>query len=223
MARRLSEAFGATSVMDLDLVRAVAEAAAFETAHAHQGFPFCAALTATDRRVLDIFEGRHRPFFKGYERFRNVCAPLAADMAASLRASAAASRRRSPQGRGDGDDEDTSEVGDAVATDLRFAHAETLVPLLLLLGVRSNGLAQSDPHFRLGLAAMSPFAANLALELYVVRNAAGDVVEHLVRFRLHERYVECIPALGKRGATSVVKLEHLLEFFDAVVEDVSFD
>lgn len=199
MANRMSGSFGASSSMDVDLVRAVAEACAFDYSHGREHMSmFCRVLTPEDTRVLELFEKRHRPFFKGHESFRTVAAPLVADLAASLRASASGS-------------------ASAHAADLRFAHAETLVPLLLLFGIRNNGLNSNNPEFLHGLNAMSPFAGNLAFELYECGGPKKK--SHFVRFRLHERYVESIPVLGKRGKTGVVKLDHLLEFFDKVVEE----
>lgn len=205
MARRMTAAFGSPTPMDIEHVRSVAEAAAFDTAHGRAAVSiFCKTLTATDARMLNKFEKRHRPFFKAHERFRNVSAPLVQDLVNSLTASVETSsgRRRKT----------------AFAADLRFAHAETLVPLLLLLGIRSNGLPSSHPDYRQGLAAMSPFAANLALELYE-RDKPDGSKSYFVRFRLNERYVERIPALRQHGRNGTVELNHLLHFFDDVLAD----
>lgn len=208
MALRMTEAFGSTTAMDIDLVRSVAEAAAFDTAHGRASTSiFCNTITPVDVRVLDTFERRHRPFFKAHERFENVSAPLVKDLAESLTASVENSKLSSQRRR-------TS----AYSADTRFAHAETLIPLLLLLGIRSNGLHPSNPEYRQGLAVMSPFAANLALELYEDEEKDGSKF-HFVRFRLNERYVERVPALGEYGRNGVVRLNHLLEFFDNVLAD----
>lgn len=289
MAERMTTAFGAPKPMDIDLVRSVSEAAAFDVAHGrYESSVFCKVFTPEDLRVVNKFEKRHRPFFKAHERFENVCAPLVKDLVMSLtnacrqypRSLAETSIRNSGN---DGDDEDLDnkgvdvEVEDRMATDtdegdegddeattgctdsmteacgpgaeqqqeqqeqrrdhdstqagdkdhneirgagadLRFAHAETLVPLLLLLGIRSNGLHPTHPDYRSGLAVMSPFAANLALELFEDVDKSGKTV-HFVRFRLNERYVERVPALKEQGANGVVLLDDLLGFFDRVLDD----
>lgn len=201
MASRMSAGLGASSSMDVDFVRAVAEACAFDCAHGRaETSMFCRVLTPQDTAVLELFEKHHRPYFKGHERFRTVAAPLIEDLVSSLKSSAYGSDDVQPQ-----------------AADLRFAHAETLVPLLLLLGIRTNGLNPDHPDFLQGLCAMSPFAANFALELYEQNCATGK--RHFVRFRLHERYVECIPALGEHGVSGVVELEHLLAFFEGILAE----
>lgn len=203
MAARMTEAFGSRTPMDIDLVRSVAEAAAFDTAHGRGNSSiFCKTITPTDVHIINTFERRHRPFFKAHEHFENVSAPLVKDLVESMQASVKQRQVKKKE--------------KAYAADTRFAHAETLVPLLLLLGIRSNGLNPSNPHYRQGLAVMSPFAANLALELYEDEEEDGSVF-HFVRFRLNERYVERVPALGEHGLTGVVRLNHLLDFFNAVL------
>ncbi|KAI0567104.1 Histidine phosphatase [Gracilaria domingensis] len=187
--------------MDPGLIRSVVEAGAFENAHGRfDRSAFCSVLTPKDTAILELFEKYHRPFFQQLDRFRAVAAPLVADLAQSLRASAAQA----------GDP-------DVNAADLRFAHAETLVPLLILLGIDGNGMATDSPQYRSGLSAFSPFAANLAFELYEQQGDAGKT--HFVRLRLHERYVECIPVLGEHGASGVVPLQVLLDYFDDILEE----
>ncbi|PXF47535.1 Multiple inositol polyphosphate phosphatase 1 [Gracilariopsis chorda] len=201
IAARVSKGLGASHQMDPDLIRSVAEAGAFENAHGRfERSKFCRVLTPNDTAILELFEKYHRPFYQQHERFRAVAAPLVADLAQSLRASAA--RAGDP---------------DVHAADLRFAHAETLVPLLFLLGIESNGLSRKSPNYRTGLSAMSPFAANLSFELYEQQTASNTT--HFVRLRLHERYVECIPALGEHGASGIVPLQHLLDYFDEIFEE----
>ncbi len=177
-ANRISAALGVSTKMDGDLIRALAEACAFDHSHGRSHTSrLCEILSPEDTAVLEAFEKRHRPFFEGHKRFCTVAAPLVADLLYSLEAS---------EGRREGVPSN--------AADLRFAHAETLVPLLLLLGIRSNGLHPKSEQFRAGLSGMSPFAANVALELY--EENYGNGIRHFVRFRSHERYVEKIPALG---------------------------
>lgn len=202
MAARISKGLGASCTMEMDLVRSVSEACAFDVAHGRIATsPFCRVLTPKDTAILELFETRHRPYCYAHESFKAVPAPLVADLAASLRASV-----------------ETPNNPSAHAADLRFAHAETLVPLLLLLGITTNGLAPDHPEYGQGLSAISPFAANLAIELYEELDEWGDV-RHFVRFRLHERYVESIPKLGENGANGIVELEHLLSFFDDILAE----
>lgn len=281
MAERMTSAFGSPKPMDIDLVRSVSEAAAFDVAHGrYETSVFCKVFTPQDLRIVNKFEKRHRPFFKAHERFENVCAPLVKDLVMSLTNACRGHPRSSMMmeeeeeeekemvkddmkidtDEGDeGDDEATSSSNTSsnsimsetlspssspseqnqqqrheheptpqninddeirgAGADLRFAHAETLVPLLLLLGIRSNGLHPTHPDYRSGLAVMSPFAANLALELFEDVDANSGKTVHFVRFRLNERYVERIPALKEQGANGVVLLDDLLAFFDRVLDD----
>ncbi|CAN8063369.1 unnamed protein product [Agarophyton chilense] len=201
MAQRISNGLGASQTMDPSLIRPVAEAGAFENAHGRLDHSvFCRVLTPKDTAILELFEKYHRPFFQQLDRFRAVAAPLVADLAQSLRASAACA----------GD-------ADVHAADLRFAHAETLVPLLILLGIDGNGMIRDSPDYRFGLSAMSPFASNLAFELYEQESGAGRT--HFVRLRLHERYVEGIPALKGYERSGMVPLQVLLKFFDGILEE----
>lgn len=201
LASRLGASLGASKPLDVELVRVLGEACAFDIAHERHGTSkFCRVLSAKDAAILEVAERSYRPFFKGHERFRALAAPLVADLVESLTACI-----------------DPSSTAPSYAADLRFAHAETLVPLLLLLGIESNGLSTDNPDYRAGLNGMSPFAANLAIELYESEDATG--VSYFVSFRLHERYVERIPALGEQGRTGVVRLEHLMEFFGEVLNE----
>lgn len=203
-ANRISAALGVSTKMDGDLIRALAKACAFDHSHGRSHTSrLCEILSPEDTAVLEAFEKRHRPFFEGHKRFCTVAAPLVADLLYSLEAS---------EGRREGVPSN--------AADLRFAHAETLVPLLLLLGIRSNGLHPKSEQFRAGLSGMSPFAANVALELY--EENYGNGIRHFVRFRSHERYVEKIPALGKHDATGKVELNRLLSFFRAVLGEEKY-
>lgn len=206
LADRLSAQLGATIPMDVNFVRTFGEACSFDYSHGRaDGSVFCSLLNSKDTALLEIVEKRHRPFFKAHERFRTIPAPLIADIVDSLTACLPGS----------------APSVTSYATDLRFAHAETLVPLLLLLGIRSNGLSKDDPDYRPGLNAMSPFGANLTLELYEHEEPTG--LCYFVRFRLHERYIESIPALGENGRTGVVRLEHLLEFFKPILDEGMHD
>lgn len=201
MANRVSTSLQATTPLDLDLLRVIGEVCAFENAHGRRATsPFFRLLTPGDVRVLELAEIRHRPFFKAHERFRAAAAPLVQDIMVSLTACIGESTETPP-----------------FAADLRFAHAETLVPLLLLLGIETNGLSPDDPEFYRGLSAMSPFAANLALELYETMDNSQS--SYFVRFRLHERYVDCIPALGEQGRNGIVELDDLLAFFGEVLDE----
>lgn len=200
MANRVCASLGATIPLDLEHLRVIGEVCAFENAHGRAtANPFFALLTPADVRILELADVQNRPYFKAHERFRTAAAPLVQDIMLSLQAHVHPS-------------EDP-----AYAADLRFAHAETLVPLLLLLGIETNGLSPSDPDFFRGLCAMSPFAANLALELYETTDASGP--SYFVRFRLHERYVDCVPALGEHGRDGIVELDHLLAFFREVLDE----
>lgn len=206
LAARLADQLGATIPMDVNLVRTFGEACSFDYSHGRaNGSVFCRLLTREDTALLELVERRHRPFIKGHERFRTVSAPLIADIVASLTACLPG----------------TPPSVTSYAADLRFAHAETLVPLLLVLGIRSNGLSKDDPDYRPGLNAMSPFGANLTVELYEHEEPSG--LSYFVRFRLHERYVERLPALGEHGRNGVVRLEHLLEFFKPILDEGMHD
>lgn len=201
LASRIPTALGITQPMDVQYVRVIAEACAFDYAHGRAASsPFCKAFSENDAALLERIEKRYRPFFKAHEHFRAVAAPLVEDLVASLTACV-----------------NQSPATPAYAADLRFAHAETIVPLLLLLGIQNNGLPADHPDFRAGLCGMSPFAANLAIELYESTDSSG--VSYFVRFRLHERYVQRIPALGEHGRNGAVLLEHLLAFFHQVLDE----
>lgn len=185
-------------------VRVLAESSAFDSAHGRTHSPLAGVLDDDDLRHLERFERRYRPFFEGHDRYGSVTAPLVKDLMDSL-----LSVR----------DNYTADTP-FVAADMRFAHAETLMPLLLLLQIDSDGLPSRYGERKTGLSAMCPFAANLAIELF----APSSYAPHegfRVKFRLHERYVSSVPALGKDGdrPDGFVLLDKLVEFFEGVLEE----
>lgn len=201
LATRIGSALGAKEPMDVEFVRIVSESCAFDYAHGRvERSGFSPVLCREDSKLLEFAEIRCKPFFKAHELFRAVAAPLIADIINSFSSCISG----------------VPEAG-VYAADLAFAHAETIVPMLLLLGIHSNGLSPDDPDYRAGLSGMSPFAGNLIIELYESRDEA--TASYYVRFRLHERYVTNIPALGEHCRNGVVPLEHLIAFFDEVLAE----
>lgn len=215
LGARLAAAFGVdvadperARCLDSESIRVLAEAAAFDCAHGRAESVFASVLTEDDIRYLEDFEWRYRPFFEGHERFGSVTAPLVKDLMDSLTAVV------------DGD----ASAKPHVAADLRFAHAETLVPLLLLLGINENGLPRSDPGYRRGLSAISPFAANITLELFAPAPDAPDT--HRVRVRLHEHYLNSVPALEPHGGATTngyIPLDKMVDFFQKVLDENAKD
>jgi hypothetical protein len=181
----------------------MAEAAGFDYAHFCEDSLFIDILQDDDIRYLEGFEKRYRPFFKGHKQFNFVSAPLVEDLMESLLSVVESFKSGRP----------------FVLADLRFAHAETLVPFLLLLEIHSGDMLGTNTKAFKGLSAMSPFAGNLAIELYApAHGAPADAFR--VRFRLHERYVVSVPALGVHGKTKdgFLSLARLIEFFQGVLE-----
>lgn len=207
--------------------------------------PTVAALVAAEERV--------RHFHRGHDRFAAATGPLCGDLARSLEAAAAVAaaqwggaakskRRKKKRCAGGGD---SGGRRPAAVGDLRFAHAETLVPLLLLLGIDGDSTdgdededdvdelvdAGSDdpdggdvppppsrprPRRRSGMSAMCPFGASLAIELHAPpAGSAGDVPPR-VRFRLQERYVRVVRACAPHGADGSVDLPVLLSLLRRV-------
>ncbi|KAK1864170.1 hypothetical protein I4F81_006720 [Pyropia yezoensis] len=210
--------------------------------------PTVAALVAAEERV--------RHFHRGHDRFSAATGPLCGDLARSLEAAAAAaaaewgaaskSRRRKKKrgaGGGEGGGRRSAAVGD-----LRFAHAETLVPLLLLLGIDGDGadgheyndgdttdangddadgsdappaLSRPRARRRSGMSAMCPFGASLAIELHAPAAGVAGGVPPRVRFRLQERYVRVVRACAPHGPDGAVDLPDLLALLRRVqAEDV---
>jgi hypothetical protein len=204
LAARLATAFGAHSdCLTDEHVRIMAEAAGFDYAHFCEHSLFIDILQDDDLRYLEGFEKRYRPFFKGHKQFNFVSAPLVEDLLDSLLSVVESFKANRP----------------FVLADLRFAHAETLVPFLLLLGIHSGDMLGTDAKAFKGLSAMSPFAGNLAIELYApAPDAPADAFR--VRFRLHERYVTSVPALGEDGTTKdgFIALGKVIMFFQNVLE-----
>lgn len=211
LAQRVSAAFGVkeSDCLAPEHIRIIAEAAAFDYAHGRTNSILTSVLTPRDIRFLEGFEKRYRPFFKGHERFGAVTAPLVEDLVGSLMA--VVNNYNAGQRH--------------VAADLRFAHAETIVPFLLLLGVTSNNMQSWTARNRFtDLSAMSPFAANFAIELFApLPGGASNAFR--VKFRLHERYVSFVPALGPDGCdeNGFIKLDTLLAFFREVLDAGSQD
>ena len=197
LASRVSNELNADSPLPISLLRSLWEACAFEHAHGRSG-KLANVLKSRDTILLEMFERHHRPCFKAHQRFKSAAAPLVKDLADSLR---------------------NARSGNGVHVDLRFAHAETLVPLLLLLEVLDFKELDGghDADYRGGLSALAPFAANLAIELYQQRKSNGEK-RFFVRFRLHEKYINAIPALGNEG-NGEIDLDVLLAFFDRVLDD----
>lgn len=193
-AERMAEALGVPEV-SREQVRVISDIAAFDIAHGRaQTSPFLPLLHPDDALPLAAFDRAVRPIFAWAARVRTLCAPLLRGLVKTLK---------------------LAQTGRAPAADFKFAHSETIVPLLLLLGIDGNGLDVDDAEYRQGITAMSPFAANLALEVFENIHGPG----HAVRLRLHERYVVTIPALGEAGCDGVVRLGALLAFFQGVIEE----
>ncbi|GAB0493636.1 hypothetical protein MMPV_004921 [Pyropia vietnamensis] len=200
--------------------------------------PTVAALVAAEERV--------RHFHRGHDRFAAATGPLCGDLARSLEAAAAAAAAQSSAGRrSDVQGGDSGGRRPAAVGDLRFAHAETLVPLLLLLGIDGDSndghesednvgeLADADsddpdggdalpppsrprPRRRTGMSAMCPFGASLAIELHAPPAGFAGGLPPRVRFRLQERYVRVVRACAPHGADGSVDLPVLLSLLRRV-------
>lgn len=202
LGARLAAAFGVDTSVDENAtclhsehVRVLAEAAAFDCAHNVEDSVFTHALTQADIRNLEGCEERYRPFFAGHEKFGTVTAPLVQDLMSSLEAVVEKARRGEPH----------------IACDLSFSHAEALVPLCLLLGINNP----TEPGAKVGLSKISPFAANITIELFAPEDEGDNFT---VRFRLHERYLTSIPALGVDGV-GYIPIGRLLDFCRKVLTD----
>ncbi|GAB0496961.1 hypothetical protein MMPV_008282 [Pyropia vietnamensis] len=162
------------------LLGALAEAAAFDLGAGVRGSRLVSLLSRADAEAVEAAEARVRPFTAAHDHLPAVAAPLCADILAALGAcvpTAPGVGDSGGGGRHDGGDGARANVTPPprYVADVRFAHAETLIPLLLLFG------------FRPPLSALSPFGGNLTLELYAPPPGSG--APHRVRFRLHELYV----------------------------------
>ena len=212
IARRMARHLGVHSLRP-ELVRVVAEAAAYDVAHGRGAIsPFLRLLRRDDSPFLEGFDRSFRPYIHNFHQFRSIAAPLIRDLVNTLVAAAA---------------------GRAPSADLKFAHSQTLVPFLILLGIDGNGLDTRGTEYVPGLVGMAPFAANFTVELFrkiyspttAIPNRARIVKsapyldEFVVRFRLQERYVTCIPALGEHGRNGTVTLDELLKFFQGVIDE----
>lgn len=194
IARRMARTLGVPS-MRPELVRVVAEAAAFDCAHGRKSMsPFVDLLEPDDSPFLEAFDRSYRPIIHNFAQFRSIASPLVRDLYATLKA---------------------AQAGRAPPADLKFAHSQTLVPFLILLGIDGNGLCKRRGEHVAGLVGMCPFAANFCVELF----RSDDGCNFWVRFRLQERYITSIPSLGDHGRDGVVPLERLLDFFQGVLED----
>lgn len=195
IARRMAKSLDVPS-MRPELVRVVAEAAAFDCAHGRDASsPFLRMLEPEDSAFLESFDRVYRPIISVSHKFRTVAAPLVRDLCETLK---------------------SAKAGRAPPADLKFAHSQTLVPFLILLGIRDNGAPERrDGHFLPGLMGMCPFAANLAVELF----RCSDGRRFWVRLRLQERYITSIPALAEHVRDGAVPLEPLLDFFRSVLDE----
>jgi len=110
--------------------------------------------------------------------------------------------------------------GNATTADLKFGHSQTLVPFLTLLRIEGNGLDPRADHYEPGLVGMCPFAANLTVELFKGSSVHGNGTtrDYIVRFRLQEKYIAKIPALGEHGRNGNIPLDQLLAFFQQVID-----
>ena len=133
---------------------------------------WCSVFDEEDVRVLEFYDDLAAYHVKSYGNALNyqIAAPLLADIVASLRRNAAATPDDTP-----------------VRANLRFAHAETTLPLAALLGLhRAPGeylaanmtLAEIDAR-TWRFSAASPLAANFAFAQYACDGAAETQVELL--------------------------------------------
>lgn len=138
-----------------------------DTAH------WCSVFGAEDARILEFYDDLAAYHVKAYGNALNsqIAAPLLADVVASLRRNAAAAK-----------------PDDApVRANLRFAHAETTLPLAALLGLhRAPGeyLAANMTPAQIDartwrFSAASPLGANFAFAQYACDGAAETQVELL--------------------------------------------
>jgi len=199
IARRMARALD-VPYMRPELVRVVAESAAFDVAHGRQSTSaFLPLLRTHDSPFLEAFDRESRAYIHNAAMFRTIAAPLIRDLVRNLTLAA---------------------KGKATTADLKFGHSQTLVPFLTLLRIEGNGLDPRAENHEPGLVGMCPFAANLTVELFKRSNVHGNGTtrDYTVRLRLQEKYVAKIPALGEHGRDGNIPLDQLLAFFQQVID-----
>eukprot|EP00172_Hildenbrandia_rubra_P000969 Plantae.Rhodophyta-Hildenbrandia_rubra.ctg15581.p1 GENE.Plantae.Rhodophyta-Hildenbrandia_rubra.ctg15581~~Plantae.Rhodophyta-Hildenbrandia_rubra.ctg15581.p1 ORF type:complete len:544 (+),score=67.58 Plantae.Rhodophyta-Hildenbrandia_rubra.ctg15581:254-1885(+) len=230
IAQRITNDLGCEKVMQDDHLRRLVEYCAIERAQKRIPISQLSSMfTAEDLLHLATFEGRYTPFFNGHKLHDTLAAPLLEDLLHSIQQSVRKSQKTANSNSNNGHaakdvdmalfnvnsnsevgkslEEDHSESYDA---DLRFAHAETLIPLLLLMGIRGV----DGTH---DLGALSPFAGNLMIELWAPPpGGPNSNAGHRVRIRLHEQYVERIEAIDG-GDQGWLDVDTLVDFFSNVI------
>jgi len=144
---------------------------------------FCRLLTPEEVLMVESAEEDFESFRSAHEKFPWVAAPLLEDILQSIKSAASGSPS-------------------CVQADVRIAHAETLVPLVLLFDLKES--EDQGWQCRSWIASTSPMGANVAFELYEMRNE-----QLIVRIRLNERYVQRIGSCGGKDYCTIDEIEDL--------------
>ncbi|KDO34621.1 hypothetical protein SPRG_00684 [Saprolegnia parasitica CBS 223.65] len=176
-----------TAQLSFSELKTIYDACSYDVALFHDRRTWCRLFSVKALRLLDFYADLKKYYEcgTGYEISYAIAAPLLAQMLRTMEAAAS-----NPLG---------------VVGYFRFAHAETVLPLVCLLGLCTDTklLAAFDDdeiaHRVFNVAAISPFAGNVVFHLF----ACGD--EHRVQLLLNERLVR-LPSCGEKGYCTLPEL-----------------
>lgn len=197
--------------LDEGILRSIYDVCSLQVAQKLRDDQFCKLLSPKYLLLREKLDEVKSPLLKAQEQFPSLSAPLARDVISSMDACISNSSSCAP-------------------VVVRLGDVETLVPFLSLLNVyktekkvrmtQLNTMVRMNTFERVGqiegtstcrsrLSTMAPFGGNLVMELYTSTEKSPD--EPVVRFRLHEQYIERIVACGGKSFCTLSQLKNYLE------------
>lgn len=162
LAKELTRRLDLSRELEPRMARVLLHWCMYDIARGEEKSRFCQLLKPSEVLVVEQAEMDIESFLYAHTKFNWVAVPLLRDILDSIRSCGLASGSTCTQAC------------------LRFAHAETVVPLVLLLGLGET--ADKTWQCRSWIASTSPMSANVAVEVYQRRS--GSLY---VKFRLNER------------------------------------
>uniref|UniRef100_A0A7S0BSA4 Multiple inositol polyphosphate phosphatase 1 n=1 Tax=Rhodosorus marinus TaxID=101924 RepID=A0A7S0BSA4_9RHOD len=188
LAMRITKALSLRHRLEPSMARVVLHSCMYDVARDVKNSHFCDLIGEQDALKVERFVEDQESFKPAAIKFPWVAAPVLIDIIESMKMCLSQSSK-----------------GQCTETDIRVAHAETLMPLVLLLGLGKTEQVEGEDEL-CSAGTFCPMGANLAIELYRTSNRHTYVM-----FRLNERYVKMIDKCGNKDFCTLEELESILK------------